>query len=191
MLTASTAKKYFGSVDNAMGKELTIGLFQKCVVSGVCMDWPEKSDFGFTILTTTSGDNSINDPQYVYFGPYTYLLLNKNASAAALEAKLPLIVDKYVSGTIARLFGEPYDKFIAEGNGYRYFLQPIKKIHLNSSLEDELRPTVSMRTIILFCSIAAFILFLACINFINLSTALSVERAKLGSGKHLVYAGKS
>jgi len=178
VLTASTAKKYFGSVDNAMGKELTIGLFQKCVVSGVCMDWPEKSHFGFTILTTTSGDNSINVPQYVYFGPYTYLLLNKNASAAALEAKLPLIVDKYVSGTIARLFGEPYDKFIAEGNGYRYFLQPIKKIHLNSSLEDELRPTVSMRTIILFGVIAAFILFLACVNFINLSTALSIERAR-------------
>ncbi|HLK29367.1 MAG TPA: ABC transporter permease [Puia sp.] len=178
VLTETTAKRYFGSIDNAMGKEIKLGFSDKYMVSGVCMDWPEKSHFGFSFLTTTSGINYLNEPEYVYFGPYTYLLLNKNVSAAALEAKLPQIVDKYVAGKIAGLFGEPYDKFVAEGNGYRYFLQPIKKIHLNSSLEDELRPTVSMRIIVLFGAIAAFILFLACVNFINLSTALSVERAR-------------
>jgi len=178
VLTESTAKKYFGSVENAMGKQIIVDYLNKCVVSGVCKDWPEKSHFQFKLLMTTSGENYLNDLQYVYFGPYDYLLLNKNASASALEAKLPFIVDKYVSGNVARLFGEAYDKFIAEGNGYRYFLQPIKKIHLNSQLDDELRPTVSMRTIVLFGAIAGFILFLACINFINLSTALSVERAR-------------
>jgi putative ABC transport system permease protein len=178
VLNESTARKYFASPENAIGKQIIIDESQKYIVSGVCKDWPEKSHFRFNILTTTSGNNYLNDLQYVYFGPYDYLLLNKNASAAALEAKLPLIVDKYVSGTIAGLFGEPYDKFIAEGNGYRYFLQPIKKIHLNSELENELKPTVSMRTIVLFGAIAVFILFLACVNFINLSTALSVERAR-------------
>ena len=178
VITASTAKKYFGSAENAMSKQIILNDFNKRIITGVCEDWPEKSHMRFNILTTTSGENYLNNPQYVYFGPYTYLLLNKNTSAAALEAKLPVIVDKYVSGTIAGLFGEPYDKFIAEGNGYRYFLQPIKKIHLHSTLEDELKPTASMRTIILFGAIAAFILFLACVNFINLSTALSVERAK-------------
>ena len=178
VLTESTAIKYFGSVENAMNKQIILNDFQKFIVSGVCKGWPEKSHIRFSVLTTTSGENYLNNPQYVYFGPYDYLLLNKNASADALEAKLPLIVDKYVSGTIAGLFGEPYDKFIAEGNGYHYFLQPIKKIHLNSALEDELKPTVNMRTIILFGAIAVFILFLACVNFINLSTALSLERAK-------------
>ncbi len=88
------------------------------------------------------------------------------------------IVDKYVSPRIAGLFGEPYDKFVAEGNGYRYFLQPLKKVHLTSELERELRPVGSMKTLVIFGAIAAFILFLACVNFINLSTALSVERAK-------------
>ncbi|MBS1600759.1 MAG: ABC transporter permease [Bacteroidetes bacterium] len=178
VLTASTAKKYFGTVSDAMGKELKMEFGQKYIVSGVCEDWPEKSHFGFTILATTSGENNMNNPEYIYFGPYDYVLLNKNASASALEAKLPQIVDKYVAGIVARSFGEPYDKFVAEGNGYRYFLQPIKKIHLTSALEQELRPTVSMQTIILFGAIAAFILFLACVNFINLSTALSIERAR-------------
>ena len=83
-----------------------------------------------------------------------------------------------MSGLVERLFGEAYDKFIAEGNGYRYFLQPIEKIHLTSELEDELRPAGSIRSIRIFGAIACFILFLACINFINLSTALSVERAR-------------
>jgi len=179
VLNETTAKKYFGSADNAMGKQIIMNEGWKLVVSGVIRDWPEKSQFLFNMLLTTSGDNDFKSTQeYVYFGPFCYLLLNKNASADALEAKLPFIVDKYVSGRIAGLFGEPYDKFIAEGNGYRYFLQPLKKVHLTSELEHELRPVGSMKTLVIFGAIAAFILFLACVNFINLSTALSVERAK-------------
>ncbi len=178
VLNETTAKKYFGSVENAMGKKIIVDEFRTYTVNGICKDWPEKSHLQFNIIMTTSGINGLNRPEYIYFGPHTYLLLNKNASAPALEAKLPLIVEKYVSGIVERLFGEPYNKFIAEGNGYRYFLQPIKKIHLNSELEDELKPTTSMRMIILFGSIAGFILFLACVNFINLSTAVSVERAR-------------
>ena len=179
VLNESTAKKYFGSVEAAMNKQILVIGIQKCIVTGVCRDWPEKSHFQFNVLMTTSGENDLNNPQeYIYFGPYCYLLLNKNASAAALEAKLPFIVQKYVSGRVAGLFGEPYDKFVAEGNGYRYYLQPIKQIHLNSNLDSELKPVGSMRAIILFAAIGAFILFLACINFINLSTAISVERAR-------------
>jgi putative ABC transport system permease protein len=178
VLNETTAKKYFGSVENAMDKQINLGVSQTYIISGVCRDWPEKSHFQFHILMSTSGLSGLNNPEYVYFGPYTYLLLHKNASATALEAKLPFIVKKYVSGTIAGLFGESYDNFIAEGNGYRYFLQPIQKIHLHSELEDELKPTGSMRIIVLFGAIGALILFLACVNFINMSTAISVERAK-------------
>ncbi len=176
VLNETTAKKYFGSVENAMGKVIDDGM--KYVVSAVCKDWPEKSHFQFNVLMSTSGLNDFNNPEYVYFGPYTYLLLNKNVSPISLEAKLPFIVDKYVSANVARLFGESYEKFVAEGNGYRYFLQPLKKIHLNSELEDELMPVGSARVILIFGAIGVFILFLACVNFINLSTALSVERAK-------------
>ncbi len=119
-----------------------------------------------------------SSPDYVYFGPRTYLLLNKNADPNELEAKLPQIVDKYVSGTIPGLFGETYHQFVTEGNGYRYYLQPIRKIHLYSEAEDEFRPVVSIKIIYFLGAIGAFILFLACVNFINLSTALSVERAR-------------
>ena len=177
VLNETTAKKYFGSTNDAMGKEIKLG-YRSYMISGVFRDWPEKSHIQFNILMTTSGLEGLDRLEYIYFGPYTYLLLNKENSAAALEAKLPLIVDKYVSGVVERLFGEPYKQFLAEGNGYRYFLQPVKKIHLESELEDEWKPVSSMRIIIVFGAIAGFILFLACVNFINLSTAVSVERAR-------------
>jgi putative ABC transport system permease protein len=178
VLNETTAKKYFGSAENAIGKNILVSESMHVTIAGICKDWPAKSHFKFNILISSSGEQYWQSPEYVYFGPYTYLLLNKNVSASSLEAKLPHIVDKYVAGRIAPLFGEPYDKFVAEGNGYRYFLQPIKEIHLHSELEDEMMPTVSFSTIRMFGAIAVFILFLACVNFINLSTALSVERAK-------------
>jgi putative ABC transport system permease protein len=177
VLNETTAKKYFGSVRNAIGKKVVTSNSGILIVGGICEDWPAKSHFNFNILISSSGIFPTS-PEYVYFGPYCYLLLNKNTSAPALESKLPRIVDKYVSANVARLFGEPFEQFIKEGNGYRYFLQPLTDIHLHSELDDEMMPTVSFRTIRLFGAIGIFILFLACVNFINLSTALSVERAR-------------
>lgn len=179
ILNESTAKRYFGSAAKALGQNITINEFDIAVISGVCQDWPEKSHFHFDIVRSLSGWGWDNDDRsYIYFGPYTYLLLDKRASATALQAKFSRIVDKYVAPRVGRLFGESYKDFIAEGNGYRYFLQSIKDIHLHSELEDEITPTVSISTIRMFGAIAVFILFLACVNFVNLSTALSVERAR-------------
>src|SRR5580704_10092823 len=93
ILNESSAKRYFGSAENAMGKELIVDDFSHCLITGVCKDWPEKSHFQFSILMSRSGIDSAIRPDYVYFTTRTYLLLNKNASAPALEAKLPLIVD--------------------------------------------------------------------------------------------------
>ena len=70
------------------------------------------------------------------------------------------------------------DQFEKAGNGYRYFLQPLKSIHLNSDLEAELGTNGSQKAVTIFTIVAVFILVLACINFINLSTARSVERAR-------------
>jgi putative ABC transport system permease protein len=85
---------------------------------------------------------------------------------------------KYVAGDIEQGFGMSYQQFSASGNGYHYFLQPLTKIHLISNRENELRPNGSIKEIWLFGMIALFILGIACFNFINLSTARSVERAK-------------
>ncbi|HSB94721.1 MAG TPA: ABC transporter permease, partial [Flavitalea sp.] len=177
VINENTAIRFFGSAPNAMGKHILINGFNDCVIEGVCKDWPSKSHFPFTILVSNTSFN-LNELNYYDFTTYTYLLLNENASAQLLESKLPLIVTKYVAPTIQKGFGQSFEQFSKEGNGYRYFLQPIQKIHLESNLQDELSPTTNIITIYLAAAIALFILILACMNFVNLSTAISVERAR-------------
>ena len=182
VLNESTAKKYFGSANAAMGKTFLTDDGNNAEVSymvtGICKDWPDNSHFLFDLLLSTSSFDFIRQPNYTGFSAHTYLLLNPGASPKALEAKISNVIRKYVSGEIERNFGMTFEQFQAEGNGYRYYLQPLKKIHLISDLEAELRPNGSLTTVYIFAVIAIFILFLACINFINLSTARSVERAK-------------
>ncbi|HWK07816.1 MAG TPA: ABC transporter permease [Puia sp.] len=177
VINESTAKRLFGSTANALGKTFEMdGGNLRFQISGVCRDWPDNSHMQFNILL--SANTFPAQKNYINFSTYTYLLLNKEASPASLEAKFPTIVDKYVSGDIARGFGETFRQFLAAGNGYHYYMQPLRKIHLISDLEGELRPNGSMRAVYIFGVIVIFILAIACINFVNLSTARSMERAK-------------
>jgi putative ABC transport system permease protein len=179
VLTESTAKRYFGSVAKAVGKTLETDAAKNVfVVTGVCTDQPGNSHFAFDILMSTAGFPQIKEPNYTGFSAYTYLLLRPGASPAAVEARFPVIIEKYVAGEIERGSGQSFKQFQAAGNGYHYYLQPLKKIHLISDLEAELRPNGSIKSVYIFGIIAIVILCLACINFINLSTARSVERAK-------------
>ena len=181
VLSESAAKKMYGSAQAALGKQFQTddgnqnNNFQ---ITGVCKNWPDNSHFTFDVLLSVSGFPFIKQPNYTGFAAHTYLLLNANADAKALEAKLPIVVEKYVSPSIEQTFNQTYESFKKAGNGYRYYLQPLQKIHLVSDLEAELSPNGSMASVYIFGVVAVFILFLACINFINLSTARSVERAK-------------
>jgi putative ABC transport system permease protein len=177
VINESTATRFFGSPQNAMNKHILANGFNDCIIDGVCKDWPAKSHFTFSVLLSNTGFN-LNEPNYYDFSTYTYLLLNKNASPASLEAKLPSIVTKYVAPTIQKGFGQSFEQFSKAGNGYTYFLQPLQNIHLYSNLQDELKPTTNIGILYTTAAIGIFILLLACINFINLSTAISVERAR-------------
>ena len=180
VLTETTAKKIFGSAQAAAGKLLQPegNNAEPLLVTAVCADWPENSHFLFDMLLTTAGNPGFNTVDFVNFSAYTYILLNKNSSQKSIEAKFPGIIEKYASGNIEEQFAQTYKQFQANGNGYHYYLQPLKKIHLVSNLERELRPNGSMRAVYIFSIVAVFILLIACINFINLSTARSAERAK-------------
>jgi putative ABC transport system permease protein len=182
VINETTAKKYFGSIDAAYNKTFETdgnnnnnNVFQ---ISAICADWPENSHFLFDILISTTGFNFTREINYINFAAHTYLLLNPGASAKSLESKFPVIIKKYVAGDVEKRFAENFDQFTREGNGYHYHLQPLQKIHLVSDMEGELGTNGSMTAVYIFSIIAIFILFLACINFINLATARSVERAR-------------
>jgi putative ABC transport system permease protein len=180
VITETTAKKYFGTVQNAKGKLLKQegNNNPPLEVTAVCIDWPANSHFVFDILVSTTGIRGFQELNYVNFAAHTYVLLNNEASAKTIEAKFPAIIEKHAAGNIERNFGMSLKQFQSAGNGYRYYLQPLKEIHLVSHLEGELRPNGSTQAIYIFSAVAVIILLLACINFVNLATARSMERAK-------------
>ncbi len=178
VLNETTAKKYFGSAANAIGKTISID-DSTAFVTGIAEDLPANSHFTFDLLVSaTTISNFISQPNYINFAAYTYLMLRPNADVRSLESKFPQVIEKYVAGDIEKNFGVSFREFQSAGNGYHYYLQPLQKIHLTSNLEGELRPNGSIKIIYAFSVIAFFILFLACINFINLSTSRSLDRAK-------------
>ena len=180
VMTESTAKKYFGSVSNAIGKQiLPEGVDpQPLQVTAVCADWPALSHFEFDILVSTAGNPAFRIENYVNFAAHTYIKMNAGSDFKRVESKFEDIIRKYAAGNIATSFAMPFEQFYASGNGYRYYLQPLKKIHLISQLESELKPNGSLKAIYIFGLIALIILVLAIINFVNLSTARSGERAR-------------
>lgn len=179
VLTESVAKKYFGN-QNPLGKILDIpNNDQDLEVTGVCPDVPVNSHMKYDLLqSSASMGNFIQQPNYVNFSAYTYLKLNPAADPATVESKLPDLVRKYASGPVQRQFGVNYDEYVAAGNGYEYFLQPIKDIHLHSNLEAEFKAPGSITRVYIFTVIAFFILIIGIINFMNLATARATERAK-------------
>jgi len=176
VLTQSTAIRLFGSAAAAMGRTFDTELKHRFLVSAVCADIPEDSHFRFSILLS-----AITFPRvdvFTGFSTYTYMLLRPHTNAATVEAKFPTLVDKYAGGEIGRSFGMTYEKWRAAGNDYHYYLQPLRRIHLISDMEAEIKPNGSQSAVVIFAIIAVFILGIACINFVNLSTARSMERAR-------------
>ena len=177
LLSESTAKKYFGD-EEAIGKSLMIIGFQEVLVAGVFEDLPEHTHLEFDILGSLKVMGFINQPSYVTFSALTYIRLTDPGTAGEIEERMPELIRTYGAGQIQASMGVPYDDYIAAGNGYDYFLQPLKDIHLHSNMEGEFKPNGNYNYVIISISIAIFILILACINFMNLSTARSTERAR-------------
>ena len=177
VLTESTSQRLFGKT-NPIGKVLEIVQGPKLEVTGVCADPPRTAHFTFNFLSSTRGFPQAEQPNHISFAAHTYLLLRSNTRPETVEAKLPAIVEKYAAGEVERNFGVPYRDYVKAGNGYFYFLQPLRTIHLDSHLEAEHQPNGSRMLVTIFSIIAGFVLLIACINFMNLATARSSERAR-------------
>ncbi|MFZ1808320.1 MAG: ABC transporter permease [Cyclobacteriaceae bacterium] len=193
VLTASTATKYFGSED-PLGKVLELDN-QNLEVVGVMEDVPENSHMKFDALGPAIGVDFLEEPNYYIAGTFTYLKLATGTKAEAAEAKIPALVDKYAAGQIERDLGISYQKYIADGNGYKYLLQPLTDIHLHSNRTNEIKANGNNTLVKVLMFIGLLILIIAGINFINLATARSAERAKevgvrkvLGSKKSQLIA---
>ncbi len=177
VLTRSMALKYFGDED-PLGKHLIADNRRDYLVTGVIEDTPRNSHFHYDFLASLSTYEDSRRPLWVSNNYHTYFVLQKSASPQILEAKLVELVKKYVGPQIQAAAGISLEQFYESGGQYAYFIQPLTDIHLRSHFEFELEPNSDIAYVYIFSIVALGILLVACINFVNLATARSVNRAR-------------
>jgi putative ABC transport system permease protein len=177
VLTNKTAKKYFGN-NNPIGKVISYDKDTYYTVTGVVKEFPEESHFHFDLLGSLCSRNNSRSTEWINNNFYTYLLLKKGTDVNSLQTKINSEVNKYLAPEVKAMFGFTLEQFEAAGNRFQYKLQPVEDIHLYSHLDFEMEPNNDISYIYIFSAIALSILLIACINFINLSTARSEKRAK-------------
>lgn len=172
VLTETTAKKYFGN-ENPVGKTIE-GIGGRAAdgtytVTGVMKDIPKNSHMDFDVLMSMSSFQQSRSEIFEWWGYvdfYTYVSVADNFNKAAFESKIPGFLEKHL------------DKEEAEEYYYNFSLESMNEIYLYSTADRQPGETGSLSNIYIFAIIGLFILVIASINFMNLSTARSLERAK-------------
>lgn len=181
VITQEIARKYFRDED-PVGKTLRMDGRNDFTVTGVVRDVPQNSHFSFDLLCsfqTLYAEERQGVDVWGWFGYYTYLLLDQKSDWTELEEKFPALIETHMGATLQRV-----------GASVELFLQPLSSIHLYSKLQGELTAGGDIGYIYLFSGIAVFILMIACINFVNLSTARSAMRVKEVGVRKALGAGR-
>jgi putative ABC transport system permease protein len=168
VITNSIAEKYFGSSD-PIGKSLNFNNSIELKITGVIEEAPANSHFTFNMVATYS--TLVDMPAGIYldqwgatFGSYTYVMINPETNPVEFGKKISPFLNKEMKEV--------------DGVFNNFILQQVNSIHLYSNLQDEINPNSSITYLAILGVIALFILILACINFINLTTARAVKRAR-------------
>ncbi|HEV8270382.1 MAG TPA: ABC transporter permease [Chitinophagaceae bacterium] len=186
VITADIAKKYFGN-ENAIGKTIVMKENKKpFTVTGVLENIPSQSSLQFDFLMPVADFPAVKQFSWswVWQQMISYVKLRSNvktdvASIQELESKFPAMVRVQAASAFNRI-GKPFDEFIKNGGRWDLHLLPLTDVHLRSANIGIpwLSHLSNIKYIYIFGSIALFIIILACVNFMNLSTARSAKRAK-------------
>jgi putative ABC transport system permease protein len=178
VITEAIAHKYFGNND-PLGKVLTFkDRNTSFKVTGLIDKVPVNSHFHFDLFASMKNVPDATSNSFMTSGYYTYLVLDKGYDYKKLEAKLPQLVDKYIGPQLQQGMGISMAQFRQKGNDIGLYLQPLTDIHLHSDFTNDLEPEGDIRYVYIFSAIALFMLLIACINFMNLSTAGASKRAR-------------
>lgn len=178
VLSKSAARRIFGE-ENPIDKTLKIGTDTvRYTVTGVMDDVPENSHFDANIITSFMTDPRSSNPIWIYNTLSAYLLLKPNSNYQKVNEKIPDLLVKYVGPEVQKFMGISLTDFAAQGNKYRYYLQKLTDIHLDTSVQQEFKQASDPRYLKIFGCIAVLIILIAAINFMNLSTAQSSKRVK-------------
>src|SRR6185369_4159517 len=163
---------YKGEGDSSpIGKQILTGAkSMACEVTAIFADLPTNTHMKVDVIQSLQSLDYSSDNCWACYGLKTYFKLNDASSISAVEKKLDFYIKQKVLPTIEKDLNVPHDQFVKSGDRVFFFVQPLKSIHVNSHHSGEFEPNGDVRYVYLFGLVACFIVLLACINFITLTT---------------------
>jgi putative ABC transport system permease protein len=192
VITEDVAKKHFDK-EPALGKTLVLkGTILESndqntpeaipfTVSGIVSNVPSQSHIQFDMVASSSSFSEIeaNESTWAWTAFVNYVLVKDNVDIPSIEQKLQSIPVKWAAGTLERLFGKTFDELHANNKSWNLYLQPLEEVYLGSARTGNiLGPLGDLQAVRSFSAIGILILIICSINFINLSTAQSSDRAR-------------
>lgn len=178
VLTKSTAERYFGNANSAVGKTLKIDQTDYSI-SGIMEDFPSNSHIDFDFLASFKTHRHGKNPEWSPSNYYTYVKLKEGTDPKIFESKLETIVDKYLGKDLAE-YGYQTD----------FFIQPVTQIHLGDQGLGSIKPGTDVRYLYIFGIVALLLIAIGIINYVNLATAEATERNKEVGLRKAMGAGR-
>ncbi|MES2109124.1 MAG: ABC transporter permease [Bacteroidota bacterium] len=181
VIDESAARRYFNSTD-VIGRTLEISEENTPLkVTGVIRDMPEQSQFHFSFIRPLREAYNFNDRadnDWVSNSYYTYILAQAGTTRAEVQKDVDEVVNLHISPALQQMFHTSGADLEKAGNHYRCHIFPLTDVHLYSNKSGELEANSNIQLVYIFSVIAVLILLIACVNFMNLSTARSANRAR-------------
>ncbi|MEM1324906.1 MAG: ABC transporter permease [Bacteroidota bacterium] len=179
VLSRSAAERHFGTM-NPVGETILLSNEESYRVDGIFEDLPTNSHFHYDVLLSAKSIEGIDQEIWLSNNYLTYFLTKPNVDESVIETKINDIFHRYAGAQMNKFNGgkDAYAEFEAAGNFFQHGTQALTDIHLSGNLDGEHEANSRLTYVWLFSAIALFILLIACINFMNLSTARSANRAR-------------
>ncbi len=177
VISETIARKYFGNSD-PIGQTVRHDNRNDYEITGVFADLPQTSFFRPEVIASFLTSERWNDQIWLNNSFNTFIRLSDGSNSEALKAKFPDFLRTYVGPQIEQFTGMPYDEALSSGIRYQWDLERLSEIYLYSKAQDQIGPTGDIRYLYILGIIALIVLTIACINFMNLSTARATGRAR-------------
>jgi putative ABC transport system permease protein len=179
VMSTEAAVRYFGN-EPAIGKIVTVGNDNRPFkVTGIVEMAPGNSQIKYDMVFPASSSENMKSGNWMNNGLFTYFRKNPQTTVESVDAKLTGFVKTHVAPYLEAGFGITFDDFVKNGGVYSYYVYPMTDQHLfQPELQDGFTAKSDIKYVYILGAVGIFILLIACINFMNLSTARSANRAK-------------